>query len=84
MKRLIAKVSNAIRNRREEKRSGKIEVGKIYIVKHTLHVERKIKITAFNETWAEGKLVDSLGMELEEVILMRSLCTFKETKSVDE
>lgn len=79
MKKIIARMSNAIRNRREEKRSGKIEVNKIYIVTHTLHVERKIKITAFNETWAEGNLVDSLGRELEEVILMRSLCTFTKT-----
>jgi hypothetical protein len=81
MKKLIARILNAIRDRWKKKRSGKIEVGKTYLVSHTHRGERIIKITNFNELWASGMWIDSLGREVEtEIILMRTLCTFKEVR----
>lgn len=75
---LIAKFLNAIKNRRSEKRNTtKIEVGKVYYVKHTMQKDFYIKVKTVNDAWVVGFAMDAKTMQpLEEIIILRKLCVF--------
>lgn len=83
---LIAKLLNAVKNRRSEKRkTTKIKVGEsyhvevkiAYHVKHTVRKDFYVKVTMVNDVWVEGFTIDAKTMQpLEEIIILRKLCIF--------
>lgn len=89
MKKMIAKMLSAAKNRRAEKRATtEIKVGEIYHVKHTLRGGFYIKVQEIKGVWVEGfsvgvnDLISDTTQSGEEIIVRRELCTF--TKLGDE
>ncbi len=82
MKKIIAKLINAIKNRRIHKEATiKIEIGESYHVKHTMRNDFYIKVTIVNNVWVWGFVMDAKTMNPgEEIILMRRLCIFTKLK----
>ncbi len=78
MKKIIAKFSNAMRDRRNKRKTTTyIEVGKIYHVKHVMRKSFYLRVKAFNEVWVEGLRMNAETLQAEEeIILRRCLCTF--------
>ncbi len=84
MKKIIAKFLNAMRDRRNERKSTtEIEIGKIYHVKHTMRNNFYLRVQAFNDVWVEGLVMNAETLKAqEETILRRCLCVF--TRQEDE
>lgn len=80
MIKLIARLSNAIRDRRKaRKETTGIKVGECYFVKHSYKQDFYIKVKKFNDAWVEGFVIDAetLAAGEEEVTLLRQLCKFR-------
>jgi hypothetical protein len=84
MKKLIAKVLNATRDRRSaRKETTEIVIGEAYLVKHKYKRNFYITVKSVNDTWVVGHAMDAEFQEdVEERIIMRELCSF--TKLGDE
>ncbi len=82
MKKTIAKILNAMRDRRNERKSAtEIETGEIYHVKHTMRKDFYLRVQTFNDVWVEGLVMNAETLQAqEETILRRCLCTFTKQK----
>lgn len=86
MKKLIAKLSNAIRDRRREKQeTTKIEIGESYHVRHSYKKDFFILVKTVNDTWVVGLVMDAETLTPgEEIITMRELCKFTKLEGKEE
>lgn len=84
MIKLIAQLSNAIRDRRKAKKeTTEIEVGECYFVKHSYKRDFYIKVKEVNERWVVGYAMDAETRVVgeEEIIILRELCKFKKLET---